>query len=276
MRATLSLPAVGKHIKFDGCLLHAAPCDVISDRSADDDTNVEDSDSDGSSAGDGIDKSSDQQSGDGNIKESHEREVNDDDNNNGSDNNENSSEEGEVDQRVTFLVNIWLNHKPLNSNPFPLPKSSRKRGRGKVDSKRTTDNTVRLPTLCTDNQQLPCLTFNEPEFVISVKFSNYSSSLRSSLSLVSSNMTTTESNVIRRKWVFYEGMSTNKCMYVVDMPLYSNMREQMQIWMDDSSSDNKGAESKVANCSSGAGGGAVVIDYEGSSNMIRLRRPNNR
>ena len=61
-RAILSKPLIGKHIKFDGRLLHAAPSNLIPD---------------------------------------------------------NKSDRKEKTQRITFLVNIWLNHIPRKAVPYP-------------------------------------------------------------------------------------------------------------------------------------------------------------
>jgi hypothetical protein len=79
----LSKPRKGKHMYFDGKLLHAAPGDY--------DGNTEDGDDD------------------------------DDDDDVDDDNNE-DSEDDESDTgvtRVTFLVNIWLDHVPEQSSSFP-------------------------------------------------------------------------------------------------------------------------------------------------------------
>jgi hypothetical protein len=109
----VSKPVFGKHIKFDGRLLHAAPSDLLEEVDDEDVDEDEENDSvSGSSAG--SEEESDHvkiDSGD-EISESGSVE------NNGSESDETSS--GEVyPKRVTFLVNIWLNHIPIQSKAFP-------------------------------------------------------------------------------------------------------------------------------------------------------------
>lgn len=232
-RATLSVPAVGKHIKFDGRLLHAAPCDVIDDRESDDKTIIDDDDS-------GSESSSGKSSSAGD-------ETNEDD------------DDQTVVQRVTFLVNIWLNHKPLNSNPFPLPKATRKRGRGKTDTTTSINSSNNsIPSLCSPDQPLPKLTFNIPEPAVTVQFAPSNTH--------SATSTDSITKFVRRKWVFYEGMSTSKRTYVVEMPLYTNMKEKIESWFGRVGAKNSSDEDK--------GGGTVVLDYEDATETARLRKPN--
>jgi hypothetical protein len=107
----VSRPVFGKHIKFDGRLLHAAPSDLLEE--VDDEDEDEDNGSvSGSSAGSEGESdhvkidSGDESSESGSVK------------NNCSESDESSS--GEVyPKRVTFLVNIWLNHIPIQSKAFP-------------------------------------------------------------------------------------------------------------------------------------------------------------
>eukprot|EP01041_Mallomonas_annulata_P004667 gene4667-9257_t len=69
----VSQPKIGKHLCFDGTLLHAAPSDLI-------DENIDDNDDEQETSGD-------------NSKA--------------------------IQKRITFLVNIWLNHIPTQSTPLP-------------------------------------------------------------------------------------------------------------------------------------------------------------
>lgn len=109
----VSRPVFGKHIKFDGRLLHAAPSDLLEevDNEEDDDDDENESVS-GSSAGskgelDNVKVESGDENSESGSGES-----------NGSESDESSS--GVVYQkRVTFLVNIWLNHIPIQSKAFP-------------------------------------------------------------------------------------------------------------------------------------------------------------
>jgi hypothetical protein len=108
----VSRPLIGKHIKFDGRLLHAAPSDLLEEVDDDDEdpeTNEEDeedSDDDKSSVVSGeIDSDSSVQ----------EEKVED----NGSDSGE-SDDDVDAPKRVTFLVNIWINHIPMQSKAFPV------------------------------------------------------------------------------------------------------------------------------------------------------------
>ena len=71
-----SLPRKGKHLHFDGRLLHAAPADF-----------------------NGTEQDDDEDSG------------------NSSDSDEEDDDTAPI--RVTFLVNVWLNHIPLQSCPYP-------------------------------------------------------------------------------------------------------------------------------------------------------------
>ncbi len=76
----VSFPRQGKHLSFDGRYLHAAPSDLLTDGLFEKQCSFERSDS--------MDKKE--------IKVLERRH-----------------------RRVTFLVNIWLNYKPFNVNPFP-------------------------------------------------------------------------------------------------------------------------------------------------------------
>ena len=110
----VSRPIIGKHIKFDGRLLHAAPCDLLEvadddndpeSTGDDDDNDEEDSDDDESNSSD-VSSESEKESRLNADKE--DASVNDDD-----DDDINSP------KRVTFLVNIWINHIPMQSKAFP-------------------------------------------------------------------------------------------------------------------------------------------------------------
>jgi hypothetical protein len=107
----VSRPLIGKHIKFDGRLLHAAPSDLLEELDDDDedpetnDEDEEDSDDDKSSVVSGESDS------DSSV---HEDKVED----KGSDSEE-SDDDADSSKRVTFLVNIWINHIPMQSKGFP-------------------------------------------------------------------------------------------------------------------------------------------------------------
>jgi hypothetical protein len=78
--AYVSCPKKGKHLSFDGRYLHAAPKDLMPD---------------------GLFENQIKISND-NIKDPSER-----------------KKQSRRHRRVTFLVNIWLNYKPFNVDPFP-------------------------------------------------------------------------------------------------------------------------------------------------------------
>lgn len=82
VEAFLSWPKKGKHLSFDGRYLHAAPSTLVKEANMDQESNN--------------DITSDDQV-DENTKKRLERRQ----------------------RRVTFLVNIWLNYKPFNVDPFP-------------------------------------------------------------------------------------------------------------------------------------------------------------
>ena len=109
----VSRPLIGKHIKFDGRLLHAAPSDLLEEADDDDDdpeTNEEDDEEEDSDD----DKSS--VSGESDSESSvHAEKVED----KGSDNGD-SDDDIDSPRRVTFLVNIWINHIPMQSKAFPV------------------------------------------------------------------------------------------------------------------------------------------------------------
>ena len=109
----VSRPIIGKHIKFDGRLLHAAPCDLL--EVADDDNNPEstgdDDDNDEEDSDDDESNSSDVSSE--SEKESRLNADKEDASDNDDDDDINSP------KRVTFLVNIWINHIPTQSKAFP-------------------------------------------------------------------------------------------------------------------------------------------------------------
>lgn len=111
----VSRPVFGKHIKFDGRLLHAAPSDLleeVDDEEEDDDEDEEnESESESSAGSEGKVDHIKTDSGDENSESGR---VED----NGSESDENSSDEA-YPKRVTFLVNIWLNHIPIQSKAFP-------------------------------------------------------------------------------------------------------------------------------------------------------------
>ena len=128
----VSRPMLGKHIKFDGRLLHAAPCDLLEEEH--EDTEEEDSESDSSSTNSKIEKtvsvchtvatagensgSHPQRSGISDGSASDVNSYESDDNDNDSDDDE--DDDKNFPKRITFLVNIWLNHIPLQSVEFPV------------------------------------------------------------------------------------------------------------------------------------------------------------
>jgi len=77
--AYLSWPKKGKHLSFDGRFLHAAPSNLMKDGEFENQIKVSDD-----------------------ITDETER-----------------KKETRRKRRVTFLVNIWLNYKPFNTEPFP-------------------------------------------------------------------------------------------------------------------------------------------------------------
>ena len=116
----VSRPLIGKHIKFDGRLLHAAPCDLLEvadddddpeSIGVDDDNDEEDSDDDESNSSDVSSESekesrlnADKEDASGNDSSAPDDDDDDDINS---------------PKRVTFLVNIWINHVPMQSKAFP-------------------------------------------------------------------------------------------------------------------------------------------------------------
>ena len=89
----MSWPAAGKHLRFDGRLLHAALADLLEERAEE-------------SEGDEVD--------DGCDEEDEEEEEEEDDEE------EEEEEEEQRQVRVTFLVNIWLDHRPSQCRACPL------------------------------------------------------------------------------------------------------------------------------------------------------------
>lgn len=116
----ISKPIFGKHIKFDGRLLHAAPSDLMEEES--------NADSEADESGSESNSDIDSDIGGGNNSSNSDLiiKINDPDNSDeitdskysNSDSEESESDEG-FPKRITFLVNIWLNHIPIQSKPFP-------------------------------------------------------------------------------------------------------------------------------------------------------------
>lgn len=111
----VSRPLIGKHIKFDGRLLHAAPCDLLEvadddddpeSTGVDDDKDEEDSDDDDESNSSDVSSESEKES---RLNADSEEASDDDDN----------DDDKNCPKRVTFLVNIWINHIPMQSKAFP-------------------------------------------------------------------------------------------------------------------------------------------------------------
>ena len=123
----VSRPLIGKHIKFDGRLLHAAPSDLLEELDEDEEdpeTNEEDEeDSDD-------DKSSVVSGGSDSESSVQEDKVED----KGSDNEE-SDDDADSPKRVTFLVNIWINHIPMQSKAFPVSRLKNMKSYMSTDNK---------------------------------------------------------------------------------------------------------------------------------------------
>ena len=81
-QAFLSWPRKGKHLSFDGRFLHAAPPELLPEDSRLSDTTISGTSKD-------------------NLTSDQRKQVS-------------------RQRRVTFLVNIWLNYKPLDVHPFPM------------------------------------------------------------------------------------------------------------------------------------------------------------
>jgi hypothetical protein len=121
----ISRPIFGKHIKFDGRLLHAAPSDLLEKEESDAEDEDDDSERE-SSSDDDNDNNDDNDSRSGDSDSTDDINVpNDMDKNeiinakgSDSDSEESDSDEG-FPKRITFLVNIWLNHMPIQSKSFP-------------------------------------------------------------------------------------------------------------------------------------------------------------
>jgi len=117
----ISRPIFGKHIKFDGRLLHAAPSDLLEEEDSDAEDDDDNSESE-SSSDDGNDN--DSRSGDNdsiddiNVPNDIDKNEIINDKDNDSDSEDSNSDEGSP-KRITFLVNIWLNHMPIQSKLFP-------------------------------------------------------------------------------------------------------------------------------------------------------------
>ena len=165
----ISRPLLGKHIKFDGRLLHAAPCDLLEEDAGDDDEDEDDeeeedededenegdseeNDSESDSA-DSTSKSiipsvplhsSNSSSGNKNNSESKKEgaadggpneldNVEDNDKSGGENEDDDQDDDDSNDEdddaafpkRITFLVNIWLNHIPIQSKIFPANRLER-------------------------------------------------------------------------------------------------------------------------------------------------------
>jgi hypothetical protein len=119
----ISRPVFGKHIKFDGRLLHAAPSDLLEeeDSDAENEDDGSGSESDSSSDDDNDDNSGsvdDNSINDINISNVINKDETTNGRGNDSDPEESDSDEG-FPKRITFLVNIWLNHMPIQSKSFP-------------------------------------------------------------------------------------------------------------------------------------------------------------
>ena len=110
-RGFLSRPLIGKHISFDGRFLHAASSDLsfIWDHLFDDDDDNNNNNNDKNN----LNKNNN------NLNKNNKKENNKKKNNNNIKNNNKKNNKKKGVKRITFLVNIWLNHKPVSSIPFP-------------------------------------------------------------------------------------------------------------------------------------------------------------
>jgi len=110
----ISRPRFAKHIKFDGRLLHAAPGDFLSGPADGEDEDDEDEDDEGEDD-EGEDDNEDEEDDEEDGKEGEDE----DDDEEEDEEEEDEDDDGTHPVRVTFLVNIWLNHRPVQSRPFP-------------------------------------------------------------------------------------------------------------------------------------------------------------
>ena len=190
----ISRPRFCKHIKFDGRLLHAAPSDFI----------------DGAEEGEEEEEDSEEE-------EEEEQEVGKEDadgadgNREGSDEEEESEEEEDevrYPKRVTFLVNIWLNHVPEQSKPFPADQ---------VNLLRTPVTTG--PVSFVRGGDKGPVAIEVPSFQVSQLVSSGGSSSSSSSS--SSSKNGTHSGVQHRSWRFTN--SDNKYRIRMQLPPASTL-----------------------------------------------------
>ena len=233
----ISRPMFGKHIKFDGRLLHAAPCDLLeledesfSDEQGDD-SEEDSSDSDSSSTSsdieipeptgqtyataDEITRRSSNGSGSSegsfsDIKSKEEKNGDDDD-----DDDDNDDDDAGFPKRITFLVNIWLNHIPIQSSEFPadrlcnmqilsnLPQLST--SFKKLDYNRIIDDSVEL-SVPSDEKVSP-ISFPSIELSSTINLSEITETLH--------NDNESHDKYLYRKWKF----SNSGMKYNVTVPL---------------------------------------------------------
>ena len=234
----ISRPMFGKHIKFDGRLLHAAPCDLLeledesfSDEQGDD-SEEDSSDSDSSSTSsdieipeptgqtyataDEITRRSSNGSGSSegsfsDIKSKEEKNGDDDDD----DDDDNDDDDAGFPKRITFLVNIWLNHIPIQSSEFPadrlcnmqilsnLPQLST--SFKKLDYNRIIDDSVEL-SVPSDEKVSP-ISFPSIELSSTINLSETTETLH--------NDNESHDKYLYRKWKF----SNSGMKYNVTVPL---------------------------------------------------------
>ena len=128
----VSRPAVGKHIKFDGRLLHAAPSDLleeIDDEEEEEEEEESESEEEEEEEEEEVEEEEDSKSAysshdekeivrkvESDLKVLRPENIRESE----SDSDESSADsDSDYPKRVTFLVNVWLNHVPTQSEGFP-------------------------------------------------------------------------------------------------------------------------------------------------------------
>ena len=230
----ISRPMFGKHIKFDGRLLHAAPCDLLeledesfSDEQGDD-SEEDSSDSDSSSTSSDIeipeptgqtyataDEITRRSSNGSGSSEGSFSDIKSKEEKNGDDDDDNDDDDAGFPKRITFLVNIWLNHIPIQSSEFPadrlcnmqilsnLPQLST--SFKKLDYNRIIDDSVEL-SVPSDEKVSP-ISFPSIELSSTINLSEITETLH--------NDNESHDKYLYRKWKF----SNSGMKYDVTVPL---------------------------------------------------------
>lgn len=215
----ISRPLLCKHISFDGRLLHAAPSDDVDEddeNDADDDNAGENDERHEERDEKGEEKDVDggnvrevekviKESGDDDDDDSDEGDEGDDDDD---DVNDDDDDDETFPKRVTFLVNIWLNHTPVQSKPFPA---------------------ARMRLLQTPTASGPRF-FEQPTAVAApiiqmsqIVWTSVNSGSSSSHNNSFSNNSSSGSDLQRRSWKFTEGDDTYRVS--LNLPAASTMSE---------------------------------------------------